>query len=351
MLYLALYGGLVFGGVLSSGQRQLRSFCFFLFSVLLFCFVAFRYEVGCDWSGYAGNYELARYWSIPEALEFGREAAYWLLLTQLHFFGLEYPYLNLIMAIPFFWGLIALAKRQPDPLAFLILSFPILIINMPMSAIRQSAAIGFVCLAILAFQDRRLIRYVGLVGAGALFHTSAIVFLALAPFVKLRLTRGTLFLAGILLLPGAYFMLSDTVEFYTDRYVGTGIDAAGAVYRAGMLAIVGAYFLVALRSAYRERFPAEDYQIVLIGASSMVGTLALAPISTVISDRFGYYLAPIQLIILARLPWLVPRDGQGQLITAAPYLALGAVLVYWTQNSWIFNLCYLPYQTWLDWKY
>lgn len=349
MTYLALYASLLFGGALSSRNAQLRRFLFGFFSLVLFAFVAFRYEVGCDWSGYLENFELARFMSADEALAQG-EAGYWFLLTLLHSLALEYPYLNLFMAVPFFWGLTALARRQPDPLAVIILAFPVLIINMPMSAIRQSAAIGFLCLALVAFQDRRLLRYVIMIAAGALFHRSIIVFLAMAPFVTLKLNRTTILLAGALVLPGAWFMLADTVEVYSDRYVGTGIDAAGAAYRSGMLAVVGGYFLVALRRPWQERFPA-DYTIVLIGACVMVGTIALVPVSSVISDRFGYYVTPIQLMIMARLPYLLPASGTGRLIGIAPYVGLGVVLIYWSLASQLFNVCYLPYQTWLSWNY
>ncbi len=322
---------------------------FALLTVLIFAFVAFRYEVGCDWFGYAGHFEYTRYWDASYALE-KREPAYWWLIVQLHAFGFEYPYLNVLMAIPFFLGLVALAKRQPDPLAFLVLAFPVLIINMPMSALRQSAAIGLICFALIAMQDRRLVRFVALVAAAALFHASAIVFLALGPFVKYRLTLASIALSAILVLPGAYFLLSDTVEFYADRYVNTGIDARGAIFRSAMLAMVGGYFLIALKRKYKERFPT-DYNVALIGSWVMIGTLAILPFSSVISDRFGYYITPIQLMIMARLPYLVPRGPQGSLIAACPYLALGLVLLVWTANSSHFQQCYLPYQTWLSWKY
>jgi hypothetical protein len=349
MTYLMLYGGLVFGGAISHKHAaSFRRFLFVFFSLLLFGFVAFRYEVGCDWTGYINNFNESRYWSVSDALS-RSETAYWLLLVQIHSSGLEYPYLNLFMAIPFFVGLVALARRQPDPLAFIILSFPVLIINMPMSAIRQSAAIGFICLALIAFMDRRLVRYVALVGTAALFHTSAIVFLALAPFTKFALSRTAIALSALLLLPGGYLVLADALGFYADRYVDTRIDAAGAIFRSGMLAAVGIFFFLVLRRPYRERFP-KDYPIVLIGAVIMIATLPLVAVSSVISDRFGYYVTPIQLIILARIPYLV--EGRNKIVfSAAPYLVLGLVLFVWAENSRLFNLCYVPYKTWLSWEY
>ena len=348
MIYLALYGGMLLSTALCNRQMQLRRLFFVVFALLLFVFVAFRYEVGCDWGGYALHFEQVWNWDTTEALQ-QSEPAYWLLVVQIRAAGLDYPYVNLTMAIPFFWGFLAFAKRQPDPLAFLVLSFPVLIINMPMSAIRQAAAIGFLCLAMIAFQERKLIRYVAMVLAGFLFHMSAIIFLALAPFVKLQVKRSTLLLCGMLMLPGAYFMMAKTAEFYSDRYVASDLDAKGAIFRSLMLAAVGAYFLFALKLSWRERFP-KDYKLALIGSWVMLGTLALLPLSTVISDRFGYYVTPIQIMIMARLPYLAKAGQQSQLIAAVPYLALGLVLLVWTANSEMFQQCYLPYRTWLSWS-
>ncbi|MBJ7533227.1 EpsG family protein [Rhodomicrobium vannielii ATCC 17100] len=346
MIYVASYAALLLAGFLSFKSVQLRRALFPIVALFLFLFVAFRYEVGCDWSGYQNNYLSAQYLTVEDAVS-GQEPGYWLLLTQLHSFGFEYPYLNVLMAMLFFWGLTRLAVREPNPLAILILAFPVLVINLPMSGIRQGAAVGMICLALNAFRSRQPITYVALVVFASLFHTSALAFLALAPFVKFRVTRATLILSGILVLPSALFLLTDKVAFYSDRYVDTGVDAAGAIYRTGMLAVVGGYFLLVLRRAYLERFPA-DYKLALIGAWTMLGTLALLPVSSVISDRFGYYVAPIQLMIMARTPYLI-RGRSRLFLSAAPYAALGVVLVVWTSFSDLFKQCYVPYQTWLDW--
>ena len=82
----------------------------------------------------------------------------------------------------------------------------------------------------------------------------------------------------------------------------------------------------------------------------MLGILAVAPISSVISDHFGYHVAPIQLMIMARIPY--PVGGRyGMILSKAPYAAIGLDLVVWTSFSTLFNQWYLPYQTWLDRRY
>lgn len=74
-----------------------------------------------------------------------------------------------------------LARRQPDPLGFLVLLFPILIINMPMSGIKQGAAIGLICIAFAAFIDKKLFWFTAWTLLASTIHNSAIVFLLLIP--------------------------------------------------------------------------------------------------------------------------------------------------------------------------
>ncbi|MEO1265316.1 MAG: EpsG family protein, partial [Pseudomonadota bacterium] len=133
-----------------------------------------------------------------------------------------------------------------------------------------------------------------------------------------------------------------------DRYVNSELNSAGALYRSALLAAVGGYFVLRAQPAFREKFPA-DYPTALVGSLIMIATLAVGPFSSVIADRFGYYVTPIQIMIMARLPYVVSATPTGRLIAAAPYAGLAAVLVYWAGNSRHFQLCYLPYQSWLSW--
>lgn len=77
----------------------------------------------------------------------------------------------------------------------------------------------------------------------------------------------------------------------------------------------------------------------------MIATLVLLPLSTVIADRFAYYLIPIQAMIFARAS-LLNLSGR-KLFTSAPYVILFLVFLVWSYQSGIFQSCYLPYRTWL----
>jgi len=339
MLYVATFGGLLF---LRFTKAQ---YLYGLVFTALFLFSAFRFEVGCDWTGYWVQYQTQLGTGWERALE-DREPLWWLIIELTQRAGLPYPWLNVFSSAIFFGGIHVLARRQPDPLAFLVLLFPILIINAPMSGIRQAAAIGVVCIALCAFIDRRLLRFVLTVAVAAGLHSSAALFLLLVPLVWGGYSKWRLALAIILAAPGAYFLASgDNAELALSRYVDSGADAFGAMYRTGMLFLSGLFFMLFLRRRWLVAFPI-DYKLASLGSLMMLGVFPVVLFSTVIADRLGYYFIPLQAMIFARIPYLL-RGRSGQIWTAAPYAGLAAVLIVWTMTSQLFQTCYLPYQTWL----
>jgi hypothetical protein len=217
---------------------------------------------------------------------------------------------------------------------------------MPMSGIRQGAAIGVMCVAFVAFNDRKLIRFVLLTLLATGIHSSAMVFLLLVPMVLGGFTKANLMASVMLAIPGA-FLLSGTedAEIAAQRYINSGLDAAGAAFRVGILFISGLGFFAFLSRRWKYTFP-NDYKLAGIGSLMMVAMMAVVPVSSVIGDRLGYYLIPIQAMIFARVPFL-PLGRQSRYFAAAPYLLLALVFAVWVLNSRLFGQCYLPYQTWL----
>jgi hypothetical protein len=345
MLYVGLTYVLFMLRYALARQGALRKQLYFIVLAALFVFSAFRYQVGCDWSGYYYQYLGAAYldWSSITNI---REPIWWAILGWIRDMGLPYPVANIASSAIFFLGVHVLARRQPDPLGFLVLLFPILIINMPMSGIRQGAAIGLLCIAFVAFIDRRPLWFAFWVVLAAGFHSSALIFMLLLPVATGRYTPARLMLAATLAVPGLFvFASTDAAELATSRYVGTGIDAVGAAFRVGILGLSGLYFFLFVRKRWLRTWP-QDYSLASIGAIGMALAFLLIPISTVIGDRFGYYLIPIQAMIFARLPFL-PFRGNAALHSALPYLGLLLVFTVWSQLSWHFKECYIPYQSWL----
>jgi hypothetical protein len=345
MLYVGLTNLLFLLRYALARNGGLRKQVYFLVLATLFVFSAFRYQVGCDWSGFYNQYLVATGldWSLITERP---EPIWWAILGWIRAMGLPYPVANIASSAVFFVGVHVLARRQPDPLGFLVLLFPILIINMPMSGIRQGAAIGLLCIAFVAFIDRRPLWFALWVVLAAGFHSSALIFMLLLPVATGRYTRNRLMLAAILAVPGAFFLASgDAAQVATSRYVGTGVDAAGAVFRVGLLGLSALYFFLFVRKKWLRTWP-QDYSLASIGAIGMALAILLVPVSSVIGDRFGYYLIPIQAMIFARLPFL-PFRANAALHSALPYLGLLLVFTVWSQLSWHFNQCYIPYQTWL----
>ncbi|TCK16750.1 EpsG-like putative glucosyltransferase [Ancylobacter aquaticus] len=312
---------------------------------LLFFFSAFRFEVGCDWTGYFNQYNVYSSDTFTEVLS-KREPLWGLVFFVQRAVGLPYPWINVFSSAVFFLGVHSLARRQPNPLAFLVLLFPVLIINMPMSGIRQGVAIGIVCLAFGAFIDRRLTRFVLLILLAGGVHSSALVFLLLVPLVRGQYSWDRLALAGLMAIPGGLaLMSSDNAAVATSRYVNTGVDAAGAAFRVGLLALTALFFFVILRRKWANVFP-QDYKLAALGAGAMIITMFIVPVSSVIGDRLAYYLVPIQAMIFARVPYL-PLRAHRTFYIIVPYVALLLFLFAWVSRSIIFSLCYVPYRSWL----
>ena len=345
MFYLLLFCALVALRFSFSGRPRTRRQIYPVVLLVLFLFSAFRFEVGCDWSGYQNMFELQAASSLSEALR-RSDPGWWTLMGLTHLGGLPYPWINVFSSAIFFAGIHVLARRQGDPLGFLVLLYPVLIINLPMSGIRQGAAIGLMCIAFTAFLDRRLIAFLLWTFAASLFHSSAAVFILLAPMVHGEYSASRIALAGFLAVPGAVALLTGSdAQLAVSRYVGTGVDSAGAIFRFGLLLATGLFFFVLVRGTWRKRFP-QDFSLIALGALLMVGLFPLVFVSTVIGDRIAYYLVPLQAVIFSRFPYL-GRRFHSLSMTFAPYLVLGFMLLVWTNNSWLFDRCYVPYQSWI----
>lgn len=344
MLYVGLTNVLFLLRYALARQDVLRKKLYFAVLGTLFLFSAFRYQVGCDWSGYYFEYMGASNFDWLSVTEI-QQPIWWVILGLIQSMGLPYPVINIVSSAVFFLGVHVLARRQPDPLGFLVLLFPILIINLPMSGIRQGAAIGLLCIGFVAFIDRRPLCFTFWVVVAAGFHSSALIFMLLLPVAAGRYTRDRLLLTAVLAAPGAFVLLSgDAAEVATTRYVGTDVDAAGAAFRVGLLGLSGLYFFLFLRRKWMQSWP-QDYGLASIGAIGMMLMFFLIPVSTVIGDRLGYYLIPIQAMIFARIPFLAFRSNNA-LHSALPYLGLLIVFSVWSQLSRHFEQCYIPYQSW-----
>ena len=314
-------------------------YLFLLFSLFIFC--AFRYEIGCDWLTYKEiyNYDNAVYFFRQGGtLEFG----YNLSMIGLKALGLGFQAFNILIALIFFTGLNAIAQRNINPIFFLALAFPIVIVNLPMSGLRQAAAFGFLCFASLSFIDKKMFRYILFVTLATSFHSSAIIFLLLSPFLRFELTQKNILLASIFLAPIAGVILTSSYgNIAISRYVDSDLASSGSYFRVGILFLVGSYFLLFLKANWKELFP-RDYKFILLSSIAMIGCFFILLLSTVIADRLGFYLWIPALIILARMQTIPNRYRQ--LSVASSFIGLLLIFTFWANYSYFFDRCYNPYQ-------
>ena len=254
MIYFSVFVLLILLRLACSGKRKLILDISPLVYFLLFLFVAFRYEVGCDWPTYREWY--ANFGEVGLGLELTfLNPTYWGIMKAMKSLDISFPWLNVIYASIFFTTSWIFIRRQPDPLAVIILMFPLLIMNMPMSALRQAAAIGIIMVAYLAFIDKKLTKYIVLTILATLFHSSALIFVVLIPFVKGEIDYRKLITGGLLALPGIIALaLSDLGQLAALRYIDTGYEAYGAIYRVGLLAIASLIFLLFFRKQWLKKW-------------------------------------------------------------------------------------------------
>ncbi|GLK69702.1 EpsG family protein [Hansschlegelia plantiphila] len=348
MIYNLIFFSSALANVFTSNQRHARHALYIAIILFLFVFVGFRWHVGCDWGSYRNHAESFGPLPFSEAFA-GSEQAYWLLVIALNRLGFEYPAINVVTSAVFFLGVHSIARRQPDPLLYITLLFPLLVTGIPMSATRQALAMGILCFAFNAFQDRSAVRFVGWVVLAALFHQSAIAFICLAPILVATSLQGKIALGVLLAAPAAYFLLtSNAAQSYTDLYVGTIHDAAGGPARVAIVAMTGSAFLLFLRKRWRY-FSPHDYELALYFSIIMIMAAPLVLYSSVIGDRFGYYTMLVAYIIQSKA-YLMYRGSERIFVFSLPLIVSGAALLGWTQLSSIFTMCWTPYQTWWGWR-
>lgn len=339
MTYYVVLSTLSLLGLTTSGLRNKGIYATILIS--LFIFSALRYEVGCDWPNYLLNYKAAYNLNYVDAAS-SLNPAHWLLLKLMASLNLDYQWLNIVTSLIFFSGLSAMAQRSQAPVPFLMLAFPLLVINMPMAAVKQAAAIGLLSHAFLSFIDGRRVSFVFLCVSATCFHSSAIIFLSFYPFISHDFTIKRVALSAFFIVPLAgVVMISDASDTLQTRYIEGDSFAAGAVFRSGLVFATGVLYLLALSKRWSATFP-ETEKFMVISSILMALLILVYPVSTVIADRLSYYLMLSQLLLFANLPSLFHPKFR-TLFKWLPLVALSFLFVSWTLLSRHYEKCYDPY--------
>jgi hypothetical protein len=340
-IYIIIYSILAFGAVGNYG-RQHRVF-FFSAGVFLVWFMGFRYATGCDYYGYLQRW---LYFSPPTSLAQllqGEEAGFTLLTASVKALGLDYTSLNVAASAILVFCYIRFASSYSFAPLILALLFPIVIVQLGMSGIRQAIAGGFLMLAFNAFVRKERLWTAVWVLVGMQFHASAVMFLPIALLAGREVNTLRLGASIILFGPVAALLLADRFDTYESRYLDGEVTSGGAIMRYALVFLPVPFFVM-YQDRVRTNFP-DIFPLLKLGSWIIVSLFPLVVLSSIALHRLNFYIFPLSILLLVYVGAVISKKpSQGHWLAVISY---GIYTISWFLSSKHAQSCYIPYQnTW-----
>tara|TARA_R110000751_G_scaffold172928_3_gene279389 strand:+ start:101750 stop:102784 length:1035 start_codon:yes stop_codon:yes gene_type:complete len=340
-VYLGIYSCLALSAV---GNYRRPHTVFFLFAaIFLVWFMGFRYETGCDYSGYLHRWI---YFSPPTSLAQlleGEEAGFALLMGSIKDLGLDYTWLNVAASAILVFCYIRFASAHAFAPLILALLFPVIIIQLGMSGIRQALAGGFLMLAFNAFAKKQKPWTAIWILVGMQFHTSVVMFLPISFLAGREVNTLRLFVAMAILGPVSALLLADRFDTYESRYIENTVTSGGAVIRYILIFLPVPFFIFYRRKVQRV-FP-DVFPLLKLGAITILSLAPLVVLSSIALHRLNYYIMPLSVLLCVYVAAVMSkRTSQAQWL---PVIAYGTYSLFWFLSSKHAQSCYVPYEnTW-----
>jgi hypothetical protein len=347
-IYLSIFLAIAFASLSLKAKRQVDLALIF-FGVFLLLFMGTRFETGCDYEAYKLRFN-SLYHDTTYIDDLLREEAGFHLLNRLvHHLSLDFMWLNVLASLIFLIGILRFVRISPSPLILLALLFPVIIIQLGMSGIRQALALSFLLHAVVSFVKGKRISTGIWIVIGAQFHQSAYLFLPMALIAGQTFSWKLTIASVVFIGPAAIFLLGERSDVYTARYINQIYgenDAGGAIFRYA-LAFVPCLVFEYFRERVRRTLP-NLYPLFRIFSIMTFAILPLAFISTVAMHRMTYYIMPVSFMIFVCTVMVIPKEyiiSRKWLIFPAGTLAL--YLVVWFGFSRHAKSCYVPYESFI----
>lgn len=315
-------------------------------ALFLWWFMGTRYLVGCDFTGYYIRYVNTLpgiHWSEIIGAD---ESGFGLMMAVLKSIGAHYMWVNVCASALMVVGYFIFARANASPVMIIALLFPVVIVQLGMSGIRQGIATSALMLASVSFMRGHRILTGLIILLGAQFHSSAYVFLPIA-FLAGRRIDVPRIAAGVLLLsPLAIYLLSDRLDVYADRYVDQAygeITSKGALIRYALIMLPQVFFLAYYRQV-RDAYP-QVYGLLKLFAIICFCLLPVAAFSSIALHRINFYVMPFSILTFVYLSLTIAPRGQRLLVRAMPALAYGMYQLFWFMTSSHADSCYDPYRS------
>ena len=318
--------------------RQAR-WVWFVVGSLFAAMIGFRHEVGGDWLNYLVEFSHASTLTLLEAAALpdpGHAVVNWLVAQT----GEGIYVVNFLYAVPLMAGTVIFSRRQPNPWLALLAAVPYMLIVVGMGYSRQSVALGFALLGLVALGDGRVRTFVLWVVCGALFHKSAVLLLPIAALAssRNRLLTGVLVLATTVLI--YYLLLADSAERMWETYVEQQMQSQGGAIRVAMNAMPALLLLM-----FRRRLlphPDERKLWMWLAMLALI-CIPLVDLASTAVDRIALYLIPLQLLVAARLPRVASTTGTRTVLVLGIIGYFFAVQYVWLNYATHARL-WVPYQ-------
>jgi hypothetical protein len=340
-VYLAIYSILALKAVGNYSRRQTLYFPFA--AIFLVWFMGFRYETGCDYYGYLNRWINFSPWTSPAQLLEGTELGFEFLTLLVKSFGLDYTWLNVAVSAILVFCYLRFASFHAFSPLILALLFPIIIIQLGMSGIRQALAGGFLMLAFNSFVRKEKLWTAIWILVGSQFHVSVIIFLPIAYLAgrtvdSIRLTTALIFLGPI-----ASLLLANRLDTYSDRYGDGEITSGGATIRY-LLIFLPIPFFIAYKNKIRQEF-SNVYPLLKLSVIIIISLSPLLVLSSIALHRLNYYIFPLSILLCVYVGSIILRKPyQGHWLVIGVYGLYSATWFLFSKHA---RLCYLPYQnTW-----
>ena len=306
--YILCYSYLAFNAL--KGSEKISNVSKLLFIIIFSFLIGFRHEIGVDWKNYlaiANNFKDLPIQNTFLSLEPGYGIINWIFSSS----SWNIYFVNTLCALIFLTGLITYAKRQPYPWLTLLLSFPTLILILGMGYTRQSVALAFEFLAIIALEEKKEIKGLIFILLATSFHISIlpIAILFIPNFIKnifkikyfIIFGSITLFILSLLsskLNEAIYLYLS----FYFFNIYELPLTSNGVFYRI-MPSLITSLILIFNRYRFQSSFGKEIK--LYLRMSYLIIFLCIAiwffPNQSTFIDRFALYLSPVTLYVFPRI--------------------------------------------------
>ena len=344
-LFFMFVAGTLFSGVETSRpQSRLLLRAAAIIAILM---IGLRFRVGGDWGQYLRIFRQISLVDLGQAFSFpNSDPAYSILNWAASQVGLGIWFVNLVCGAALVAGIMSIAVRQPNPWLVFVAAVPYLIIVVGMGYTRQSAAIGFTMMAINSMLDRRIVKALVLTMIAALFHQTAVI---LVPIIGIALSHNrvlTVILSACLAVLLYHFLVSARIDAMSRNYLGAQLDSSGTMVRLVITLVPATIFLLSQRHFGFDPEAKQVWRALSLAALCAAVAFRFIPSSTVV-DRLALYLIPVQLVVLARVPWAFGGKPDGRLLLMMLVIMYCAAIQFVWLNYAVNAYAWVPYRFYL----